>query len=131
FRYSLLATRYSSMRFPPRLAPATGRRRRPAGHDHPLLSIEQHPFLALNVQIAEERRVPAGKREPRHRRGHTDVDADHAGIETMLDVAGRAAGLRKDHRSIAKFAALAKSQGFVERMDARHRQNRAEDFVPR
>ena len=58
-----------------------------------LLRVELHAFLALHVQVAEEGFVPAGEREHRHRGGHADVDADHAGLDAMLEFARGLAGV--------------------------------------
>src|SRR5262249_47423367 len=80
------------------------RRGEPAGHRHFLLRIEVDPFRPLDVQVAEERLVPAGEREPGHRRRHADVDADHPGVETALELAGRPAAPREDGRAVAVLA---------------------------
>ena len=74
----------------------------PAGHNHALLGVEGHAFLGLNVQVAEEGLAPAGKREPGHRRGHGDVDADHPGLEAVFEFAGGPPGAREDHRPLER-----------------------------
>ena len=67
----------------------------PARRDF-LLREKLHTFPALHMEIAEERFVPAIKREPRHGGGHADVDADHAGLGAVLELAGRLAVARED-----------------------------------
>ena len=46
-------------------------RGRPAGKGHFLTGIKVNAFNPLNMQVTEEGTIPAGKREPGHRRGHT------------------------------------------------------------
>src|SRR5262249_46381875 len=88
------------------------------GHRHLLLRVKLHPFDSLNVQVAEERLVPAGEREPGHRGGHADVDADHAGVEVTLELTRRPAAPGENRRSVAIGTALAQRQGLVEVADA-------------
>ena len=47
---------------------ASRRASEPTGHRHLLLRVELHPFDPLDMQVAEERLVPPGEREPGHRR---------------------------------------------------------------
>ena len=61
----------------------------PPSHGHFLLRVELNRFGSLNMQITEKRAVPARKRKPGHRRGHADVDADHACVEVVLELSGR------------------------------------------
>ena len=60
---------------------------KPSAGGHLLLREKLHTFFALHVQVAEKGIVPAVEREPRHRGGHTDVDADHAAVDAMLELA--------------------------------------------
>ena len=60
---------------------------KPARGDYFLLRVELHTFFALNVQIAVERFVPSREREHGHGRGHTDVDANHPGFDSMFEFA--------------------------------------------
>src|SRR5262245_40537973 len=73
----------------------------PAAHDHPLLRVEGDALLALDVQVAEEAALGAGEREHGHRRGHADIDADHAGAGAVLELAGGVAAARVDDRAVA------------------------------
>jgi hypothetical protein len=58
-------------------------------HDHIVVCIKLNRLDPLIVQVAEERAVPARERKPGHRRGYADVDADHAGVEVVLELSGR------------------------------------------
>lgn len=66
-----------------------------------------HALGALEVEVAEERLVPAGEREPRHRGGHADVDADHAGVEMLFEFAGGVAVAGEDRGTVAVRATAA------------------------
>src|SRR4051794_5927967 len=66
----------------------------PARHNRLAASVEHHRLSSLDVQVAEEGIVPAGEGEPRHRGGDADVDADHAGVEVLLELARGVAALR-------------------------------------
>ena len=56
----------------------------PAGEGHLLAGVEVDAFGALDVQVAKERLVPPGKWQPGHRRGDSDIDPDHAGVEVAV-----------------------------------------------
>src|SRR4051794_35296747 len=72
------------LRFPNRIRMRIRRGLKPPTERQFLLRVKLDAFDALNVQVAEERFVPAGEREPRHGGGNADVDADHAGVETAF-----------------------------------------------
>src|ERR1043166_7703870 len=59
----------------------------PARGNDFLLRIKLHAFLALDVEIAEERFAPTGEGKHRHRRGHANVDPDHPGFDPVLKFA--------------------------------------------
>ena len=59
------------------------------------------------MEIAEERAVPAGERKPRHRGGDSDVDADHAGVEMLLELPSGPAAAGEDGEAAAAVHALA------------------------
>ena len=73
----------------------------PARRRHFLLRIKLHAFLALHVQIAVERFVPAVEGKHRHRRRHADVDPDHAGFDAMLEFARGFAGVRENRCAVS------------------------------
>ena len=89
-------------------------RLRPARERHFLAGVELNALGALDVQVAEERAVPAGEREPGHRRRHADVDADHARVEMLLELPGGVTAAREDRRAVAEFAFVADGDRFVE-----------------
>src|SRR5262245_33643480 len=103
---------------------ARGATRLPAAHDHPLLRVESDAFLALDVQGAETAALGAGKRKHGHRRGHADVDADHAGAGAVLELPCRMAASGVDDRAVAEGAAVGQIDGLVERGYAGHAQDR-------
>src|SRR3982751_2508049 len=79
----------------------------PSRHRRLALRVELDGLAARDVGVAEKRLVPAGEGEPRHRRGHADVDADHPGVEALLELAGGVAAAREDARAVAEIASLA------------------------
>src|SRR4051812_16294410 len=101
---------------------------KPARHGHLLLGVELDGFGALDVEVAEEGFVPAGEGEPGHGGGDADVDADHAGVEVMLELSRRITVLSKDRGAVAVFAVSADGEGFVERLGADDGEYGAEDF---
>src|ERR1700736_5175212 len=78
------------------------RRLNPAGHDDLLLGVELDGIAAVSVQIAEERLLPAGKREERHWGGDTYIDAHHAGFDARGVIAGGLAVGSEDGRRVAE-----------------------------
>src|SRR3954451_5126950 len=86
----------------------------PAGEGYFLAGVELDAFVALDVQVAEERSIPAGEREPCHRGGDADVDADHAGVEVAFELAGRVAAAGEDGGSVAIFGLVADSERFIQ-----------------
>ena len=60
------------------------RGRIPTGERHLLPRVKHHALRPLDMQVAEERLIPAGKWQPSHWRGHAHVDADHARVEVLL-----------------------------------------------
>src|SRR4051794_14677805 len=95
----------------------------PSCHGHLLLRVELDGFGALDVQIAEEAFVPAGEGEPRHRGGDADVDADHAGVEIVLELPCGIAVAGEDTGAVAVFGSLADGEGFVEVLGADNRED--------
>src|SRR5437773_887352 len=73
----------------------------PPARGHLQLREELHAFLALHVQVAEERIVPAVERKPRHRSRHADVDPDHAALDAVLEFARRLAVAGENRGAIA------------------------------
>src|SRR5688500_4362777 len=86
-------------------------------------------FDALDVQVAEEALVPAGEREPRHRRGHADVDADHAGVEVLLELPRGVAVAGENAGAVAVFASFSDRKRFVKSFRADDGKNGTEDLL--
>src|SRR5687768_7534750 len=119
----------ASARPPHRVGRRLRRGGEPAGGDRLLPGVELDRLGALDVQVAEEGLVPAGEREPGHRGGDADVDADHAGVEVLLELAGGVAGTGEDARAVAVWALSADGEGFVEVGRADDGEDGAEDLV--
>ncbi len=83
------------------------RRLEPAGERCFLAGVKMDALGALEVEVAEERLVPTGEREPRHRGGDADVDADHAGVEMLFELAGGVAVAGEDRGAVAVGAVAA------------------------
>lgn len=73
----------------------------PTRGDDFLPHVKLHAFATLDVQVAVKGIVPAGEGEQGHWRGDTDVDADHAGFDAMLEFARGFAGLSEDGGAVA------------------------------
>jgi hypothetical protein len=52
------------------------------------------------VQVAEQRRLPAAERVVRHRHRDGHVDADHADLDLVLELAGGAAVVGEDGHAV-------------------------------
>ena len=52
-----------------------------------LLGEELNAFLALHVQIAKERIIPAVERKPGHRGRHAHVNTNHAALNPVFELA--------------------------------------------
>src|SRR5580698_9857515 len=53
------------------------------------LGVELDGLAPLDVQVPEERRVPAGEGEHGHGRGHAHVDPHHPRLDPVPELAGR------------------------------------------
>ena len=69
-------------------------------------------------RVAEERAVPAGEGEDRHRRRHADVDADHAAVHAAGKIARVLAAARENGCAVAVATAVGPFNRFVERLRA-------------
>src|SRR5258706_9285563 len=101
----------------------------PSRGDRLLPGVELDGFGSLHVQIPEEGLVPAGEGEPGHGGGDADVDADHAGVEVLLELPGGVAAAGEDGGAVAIGTAAADVQGLFERGGADDREDGAEDFL--
>src|SRR5882757_6539361 len=101
----------------------------PSRGDRLLPGVELDGFGSLHVQVPEEGLVPAGEGEPGHGGGDADVDADHAGVEVLLELPGGVAAAGEDGGAVAVGTAAADVEGLFERGGADDREDGAEDFV--
>jgi len=53
-------------------------------------SLTQRVVTAVHMQVAEQRLLPAAERIEGHRHGNRHVDADHADLDLVLELACRA-----------------------------------------
>src|SRR5581483_4366040 len=103
----------------------------PAAHGGLLASVEGDAFGTLQVQVAEEALVPAGKREPGHGRRNADVDADHPRVEAPPELACRPAAVGEDRGAVAVIAARAKRQRLLQAVHPHDGEYRPEYLLPR
>src|SRR5262245_38373668 len=81
------------------------------------------------MEVAEKGAVPAGEREPGHRGGDDDVDADHASREATDEFTGRPTAPREERGSVAVEGLHAAVEGGFERVHADHGEDRAENLL--
>src|SRR5258706_7054603 len=94
-----------------------------------LPGVELARFGSLHGEVAEEGLVPAGEGKPGHGGGDADVDADHAGVEVLLELPGGVAAAGEDRGAVAIGAAAADVQGLFERGGADDGEDGAEDLL--
>src|SRR4029450_13623369 len=68
--------------------------RRPALRHRLLPRVEAHALRPVDVMVAEERRLPAAEAVERDRDGNGHVDADHADLHALNEIARRVAVAR-------------------------------------
>src|SRR5690606_26657784 len=90
---------------------------------------EAHAIRAVHVQRAEDRALPAAEAVEGH--GHRDrhVDADHADVDTLLELPRGIAVAGEDRGTVAVFVVVDQLQRLLERSDPHHGQHRPEDFL--
>lgn len=86
----------------------------PAGGGGFALGVELDAFLALDVEVAEERVVPPGEGEVGEWGGDADVDADHAGGDVAAEFAGGFSGVGEDGGTVAEGLAVGGGDGVFE-----------------
>ena len=96
-----------------------------------LARVEHDPLAALQVQVAEEGVIPAAEREVGQRRGHSHVDADHAGLDAVPELARCLAALRVDAGAVAEDGLVGRLDGRVQVIEAHDVQHRAKDLLLR
>ena len=92
----------------------------PAARDGLELGVEAHALGAVHVVVAEQRGLPAAEGMERHRHRDRHVDADHADLNLVGELAGRITVAGEDRGAVAEFMLVdhAGSGGIVGR--ARH-----------
>ena len=103
-------------------------RREPTSECHFLARVEVDAFSPLDVQVAKERLIPPGKWKPGHGCGNTDVNADHAGIKALLELAGRIAVTGEDRRAISELALVTHGNRRLEIVRSNNGQHRTKDL---
>src|SRR5438105_14586227 len=86
-------------------------------------------FRSVDVQVAEQRVLPAAERVVRNGYGDGDVHADHPGLHLELELTRDAAVSRKDRGAVPVWILVDESHGFLIRVDARDAEYGAEDLV--
>src|SRR5262245_47631567 len=105
----------------PRLGPAAGHHLGPG--------VEAHAIVAVDVGIAEEAVLPSAERVVGHRHRDGDVDADHAHLDLVLELACRAAVAGEHGDAVGALVAVDEGQGLVVALPAHRAQHGAEDLV--
>ena len=90
----------------------------PPGYHHSLVRIEVDRVPSLRFEIAVERSLRPAERGKGHRRGDTDVHADHADPGPVSELPRGAPARRKDRRGVAVAASVDHVDGVVERIRA-------------
>src|SRR5205823_2991354 len=101
----------------------------PAARDDLAPRVEVDALGAVDVRVAEQRRLPAAKRVVGDRHRNRDVDADHAGARLELELPGGAAVTREDGDTVPVRALVHELHGLVVGPRAHEREHRAEDLV--
>jgi hypothetical protein len=101
----------------------------PARGDDLGARVEAHAVGAVDVQVAEQRRLPAAERVVRHRHRDRHVDADHADLDLVLELAGGAAVVGEQRHAVGVGVAVDQRDRLIVRVDARDAEHRAEDLV--
>jgi two-component system OmpR family sensor kinase len=109
-------------------APSRTPRRRPALRDGLALGVEAHRVRPVGVQVAEQRALPAAERVVGHRHRQRHVDAHHADLDVVAEVARRLAVAGEDAGAVAVFVRVDQLHGFLQRLDAHDAEHRAEDL---
>ena len=101
----------------------------PAGRDGLGAGVELHSLRAVDVQIAEERLLPAAKREEGHGHRDGDVHPHHPHLHLVLEALRRRAGAGEDGGAVAVGVRVDDREGLLERAGAEHDQHWPEDLL--
>src|SRR5687768_13198649 len=72
----------------------------PATGDHLAAGVEVDALRAVHVRVAEQARLPPAEAVVAHRHRDRHVDADHADLDVVLELAGGAAVAREDRGAV-------------------------------
>ena len=81
------------------------------------------------MQVSEEGVVPTAERKVCQRSRHADIDPDHAGLDPVLELAGRLAGLGVDAGTIAEGRGIGHLDRRLEVIEAHDIENGAKHFL--
>jgi len=98
----------------------------PAGSGGFALGVELDAFLALEVQVAEERIVPTTEWKVGEGSRDAYVDANHAGAHVSAEFAGGLAGVGKNRSFVSECLTVRGGDRLVERLRAHHGENGTE-----
>src|SRR5262249_172762 len=101
----------------------------PARDDDLLVGVELDAVASMRLEIAVERPLGTAEREVRHRRGHADVDAEHAGLDAIAVLACPLAARGEDAGRVAQLVLAHDRHRLVEVLRAHDAQHRAEDLL--
>jgi len=101
----------------------------PAARGDFLLGEKLHAFLALHMQVTEERIVPTVERKPRHRSRHADVDADHAALDGISQQERAPSVLREAIRRQPKGESIGLFDRLVKGLERAHQSNRSKRLL--
>ena len=85
---------------PDRVVEGVVGRAEPARQRHLAAGVKVDSLDSLDVQVAEERLVPASEWETSHGRRNANVDADHAGVEMLLELTRCVPAAREDGSAV-------------------------------
>ena len=93
-----------------------------------MLGVEGDAFAALDVEVTEEGLVPSAEGEESHGGRDTDVDADHASLDAVAELAGRLAAAGEDGGAVTVNRTVCQFDGGVKVLHADDVEHGTEDF---
>src|ERR1700733_13035695 len=83
----------------------------------------------MRVQIAKERVLPTREGEEGHGRGHADVDADHACLDTRRIIPRGFSAAGENRSRVAEWRAVHQFDGFFKSLHSHHRKHWPKDLI--
>src|SRR5215210_3407361 len=111
------------------VARGVGRVLGPAGRDHLAARVELHALGAVDVRVAEQRRLPAPEGVEGHRHRDRDVDADHPDLHLSLEPPRGLPAGGEDRRAVGVGVRVDQLDRVGQGLDSHHAQHRPEDLV--